>query len=64
VMPQVMQAISVVSPLGWGLEAFLDIFVRGGDLSSVLPQVLTLNGFFLLCMVVAALVFRRWRQGA
>ncbi|HMB15680.1 MAG TPA: ABC transporter permease, partial [Pelovirga sp.] len=63
-MPQVMQAISVVSPLGWGLEAFLDIFVRGGDLSSVLPQVLTLNGFFLLCMVVAALVFRRWRQGA
>jgi ABC-2 type transport system permease protein len=63
-MPQVMQDISVVSPLGWGLEAFLDIFVRGGDLLSVLPQLVTLNGFFLLCMVIAALVFRRWRQGA
>lgn len=63
-MPQVMQGLSVVSPLGWGLEAFLDIFVRGGDLLSVLPQVLTLNGFFLLCMLIAALVFRRWRQGA
>jgi len=63
-MPQVMQGLSVVSPLGWGLEAFLDIFVRGGDLLSVLPQVLTLNGFFLLCMLIAALVFQRWRQGA
>ncbi len=63
-MPQAMQEISVVSPLSWGLEAFLDIFVRGGDLSSVLPQVLTLNGFFVLCMAIAALVFRRWRQGA
>jgi len=63
-MPQVMQGISVISPLGWGLEAFLDIFARGGDLLSVLPQVLTLNGFFLSCMLIAALVFRRWRQGA
>ncbi len=63
-MPQVMQSISIISPLGWGLEAFLDIFVRGGDLLSVLPQVLTLSGFFLLCMLIAALVFRRWRQGA
>ena len=63
-MPQVMQTISVVSPLGWGLEAFLDIFVRAGGLSSVLPQMLILNGFFLLCMLFAALVFHRWRRGA
>ncbi len=63
-MPQAMQTISIISPLGWGLEAFLDIFVRGGDLSSVLPQVLILNGFFLLCMLFAALVFQRWRHGA
>ena len=63
-MPQVMQSISVISPLGWGLEAFLDIFVRGGDMTSVLPQVITLNGFFLLCMFIAALIFRRRRQGA
>lgn len=63
-MPQVMQSISVISPLGWGLEAFLDIFVRGAGVSSVLPQVIILNGFFLLCMFFAALAFYRRRRGA
>lgn len=63
-MPQVMQTISVLSPLGWGLDAFLDIFVRAGSLSSVAPQVLTLTGFFILCMLFASLVFQRWRRGA
>ena len=63
VMPPVMQQLSVFSPLGWGLDAFLEIFVRGGNLSSVLPRVAALNGFFLLCIFLAVLAFRRWRRG-
>ena len=63
VMPRVMQNISVVSPLGWGLEAFLDIFVREGSLRTVWPQVGQLVGFFVVCVLVAALVFRRLRRG-
>ena len=62
-MPRLMQDLSVASPLNWGLEAFLDIFVRHGNLESVLPQVGALGAFFLLCMLIAALVFRRLRQG-
>ncbi|MBT3194162.1 MAG: ABC-2 transporter permease [Verrucomicrobia bacterium] len=62
-MPRAMQNLSVVSPLGWGLNAFLDIFVRGGNLASVLPRVVALGSFFLLCMLFAVLAFRRWRRG-
>lgn len=63
VMPRVMQDLSVVSPLGWGLDAFLEIFVRKGNLVSVLPRVAALVGFFLVCIVCALLVFRRLRRG-
>ena len=63
VMPRVMQDLSIVSPLGWGLDAFLDIFVRNGDLLSVMPRVAALVGFFLACILFALLVFRRLRRG-
>jgi len=63
VMPHFMQSISIISPLGWGLDAFLDIFVRHGNVVSVLPQVVALNSFFLLCLTAALVVFRRRRQG-
>ncbi len=63
VMPRAMQDLSVISPLSWGLDAFLDIFVRDGNLTTVLPYIAALLGFFLLCSFVAALVFRRFRRG-
>ncbi len=63
VMPRFMQELSIISPLGWGLEAFLDIFVRDGNLASVLPQVAPLFGFFLLCIGIAMVIFYRWRRG-
>ena len=63
VMPKFMQTLSVISPLGWGLDAFLDIFVRAGRLSTVLPRVAALGSFFLLCTAVAMVIFQRWRRG-
>lgn len=63
VMPRVMQDLSVISPLGWGLDAFLDIFVRDGNLFSVLPRITALIGFFLVCLAFALLMFRRLRRG-
>ncbi|MCK4502501.1 MAG: ABC transporter permease, partial [Desulfuromonadales bacterium] len=63
VMPRFMQDLSIISPLGWGLEAFLDIFVRNGSITTVLPQVMPLIGFFILCITVAMIIFYRWRRG-
>ncbi|SDZ76857.1 ABC-2 type transport system permease protein [Desulfuromusa kysingii] len=63
VMPRFMQSLSIISPLGWGLDAFLDIFVRHGNLVTVFPRIAALVGFFLLCMLVAMVIFQRWRRG-
>lgn len=53
VMPPVMQMISIFSPLSWGLNAFMDIFVRGGSLGSVLPDITLLVLFFLVTILIA-----------
>ncbi len=62
VMPRLMQDLSIISPLGWGLEAFLDIFVRNGNIASIMPQVLPLLGFFSVCLAIAMVIFYRWRN--
>jgi ABC-2 type transport system permease protein len=47
IMPRIMQTISEFSPLAWGLNAFLSVFVRNGDVMSVLPQTARLLIFFV-----------------
>jgi ABC-2 type transport system permease protein len=37
-----MQEIARLSPMSWGLEGFLDIFLRNGNVSDVLPESLSL----------------------
>ena len=59
VMPAVLQQISNVSPLSWGLEGFLDIFVRAGGVREILPELLQLTGFAAACMAIAILRFGR-----
>ena len=59
VMPEVMQQIAAYSPMNWGLEALLDVMVRGADASSVLPRMARLGGFSVLMLTLAYLLFRR-----
>ena len=58
-MPEIMQKISVISPLGWGLKAFLDIFVRGGDVVAVTGELSLLLLFAFGTAFVAWLIFAR-----
>jgi ABC-2 type transport system permease protein len=58
-MPEIMQKISVISPLGWGLKAFLDIFVRGGDVAAVASELLLLLLFAFVTAFVAWFIFAR-----
>ena len=53
VMPQIMQTISKLSPLNWGLTGFYQIFVRDGNWRSVLLECAVLFVFFLLCTFIA-----------
>lgn len=59
VMPEVMQKIAAYSPMNWGLEGLLDVMLRGGDASNVLPEVARLLGFAALMLASAFLLFRR-----
>jgi ABC-2 type transport system permease protein len=57
VMPEFMQEFANVSPMSWGLEGFLDIFLRRGGISDVLSEVLALSLFGLVSLLLAALIF-------
>ncbi len=63
VMPRFMQDLSVVSPLGWGLRAFQDVFVREGTLRAAVPELSCLSAFFLLTIIIAWLAMRKGRYG-
>lgn len=58
-MPNMMQKISAISPIGWGLKAFLDIFVRGGNLASVAGELALLLIFAFGAAFMAWLIFAR-----
>ena len=58
VMPPAMQAISLHSPMAWGLEGFLDVFLRGGGTGAVAPWALQLVIFGLACLALAGLSMR------
>jgi ABC-2 type transport system permease protein len=58
VMPPLMQHLAVLSPLSWGLDGFLDVFVRGGGITQVLPEALGLLAFSALCHGIAILRYR------
>jgi len=60
VMPETMQQIAVFSPFSWGLEGFLDVFIRGGGVADVLPESALLLSFGGLCLV-AALLRYHWQ---
>ncbi|MBN2419464.1 MAG: ABC transporter permease, partial [Deltaproteobacteria bacterium] len=53
VMPEFMQKISSLSPFSWGLDAFLEIFIRGGDFRAVFSQSLCLILFGSVAMGIA-----------
>ena len=59
VMPPAMQQLAELSPLSWGLDGFLDIFIRGGGVQEVLPEAGRLLGFGVVCFALAILRFNR-----
>jgi ABC-2 type transport system permease protein len=61
VMPVAMQPITRFSPMGWGLDAFLDVFARQATVGGVLLPSLALAGFGL---VTLALGVQRLRMAA
>jgi ABC-2 type transport system permease protein len=53
IMPSIMKFVSVFSPLAWGLNAFNDIFLRGGNVITILPDASKLFLFFIINLFIA-----------
>ena len=53
VMPVIMEKLSVVSPLNWGLKAFYNIFLRGAGTTDILGDAMKLVVFGFAMMGVA-----------
>ena len=60
-MPPVMRTISQLSPLAWGLNAFLDLFARGGRLADVWLEAVLLLAFAALMLLAAWSLLQRQR---
>ncbi len=62
IMPRIMQRISLASPLGWGLRAFQDILVRGGDIRTAWPWMALLLAFAAVCALSGVVLLNRHRH--
>lgn len=59
IMPPAMRAIGELSPLHWGLEAFNVPLLRAGNLGELLPSLVPLLLFSVVCIVAAVVAERR-----
>lgn len=58
-LPKALQYISYISPIRWGIDTYLIIFIREGSLTAILPKVFLLLLFFILSMIVSISIFAR-----
>jgi ABC-2 type transport system permease protein len=55
IMPKVMQTLSNLSPMNWGLNAFYDVFLRNTGFMEILPETGLLFLFFIATTLIAIL---------
>jgi len=58
IMPPAMQTLTQVSPMSWGLDGFLDIFLKSADLSMILNNVLMLIAFGVLSLIISMIILQ------
>ena len=58
VMPEILQGISKLSPLNWGLESFNNLFLRDASTVAILPEVLLLVAFALLTLTISIYIHK------
>lgn len=58
VMPNFMQELANISPMSWGLEGYLDLFLRQGGFLEVRNEIAALTAFGLITLLIAAIIFK------
>lgn len=58
IMPPMMQELAQISPMSWGLDAFLDILLRSAKLQDVMPNVVLLSLFGIALLILSMIILR------
>ena len=65
IMPEFMHTLANISPMSWGLDGYLDIFLKGGDIFMVLDESFLLFIFGAVALGVSMLILqKRMNDGA
>jgi len=59
VMPAVMQDLSIISPLAWGLDGFLNIMLRSGSVADIMPQCALLSATSAVMLAATGIVLKK-----
>jgi ABC-2 type transport system permease protein len=52
-MPEIMQKISIISPLNWGLNGFYEIFLKDTGFSNIVGSLIALTLFFAVTLFLS-----------
>jgi ABC-2 type transport system permease protein len=58
-MPDILQTISLFSPMSWGLESFNDLFLRQATIQTIMPNLLRLVGFAFVTGITSVIIHNR-----
>jgi len=53
IMPKMMQVLSNISPMNWGLNAYYDVFLRNASFMEIVPEISALFIFFIITTVIS-----------
>jgi len=59
VMPEAIRVVSSFSPVRWGIDNYLELFIRDGTLIDILPRTLWLLLFFIFAMLISMTIFAK-----
>ncbi|NOX14926.1 MAG: ABC transporter permease [Epsilonproteobacteria bacterium] len=59
IMPPIMQKLADISPMSWGLDGFLDIFLKGGGIATVLNNSIMLILFGAVTLSLSMLILKK-----
>lgn len=58
IMPESMQKLADISPMSWGLDGFLDIFLKSADTEMILSKVIALMACGIVCLILSMIILQ------
>ncbi len=59
IMPAFIQYLSYLSPIRWGIDNYLNLFIREGNILSILPNTILLCLFFIFALIISIAIFAK-----